>query len=89
LETNLESSTVKAVKLAIPLLLRFPVERFWVDYDKDADVLYISLSHPQQATDTIATHEGILFRYRGKLLVGMTILDASSFQPIQGTSVFS
>lgn len=54
------------------------MERFWVDYDKEADVLYISLTRPQQATDTIATDEGILFRYRGKMLVGMTILEASS-----------
>ena len=68
METILESSTVKAVKQAIPLLLKFPMERFWVDYDKDADVLCISLTHPQQATDTIATHEGILFRYRGNCL---------------------
>ena len=38
------------------------MERFWVDYDKKADVLYISLRHPQKATDTRVTDEGILLR---------------------------
>ena len=49
-----------------------------VDYDKLADVLYISFRRPQGATDTQMTDEGILLRYEGKKLVGMTILDAST-----------
>ena len=78
MEKILEPRTVRTVTQAVPLLLRFPMERFWVDYDKEADVLYISLRRPQQATDTKMTDEGILLRYRGKDLVGMTILDAST-----------
>lgn len=50
----------------VPLLVDFPTSRFWVDYDQEADVLYISFQHPQKATDTEMTHEGILFRYRHK-----------------------
>jgi uncharacterized protein YuzE len=57
------------------------LERFWVDYDKEADVLYISLRHPQKATDTKATDEGILLRYRDRELVGVTVLDASTRTP--------
>jgi uncharacterized protein YuzE len=49
-----------------------------VDYDAEADVLYISFQRPQQATDTEMTEEGILLRYRGQELVGITILDAST-----------
>jgi uncharacterized protein YuzE len=41
-------------------------------------VLYISFQRPQQATDTEITDEGILLRYKGKHLVGITILDASA-----------
>ncbi|MCB0211878.1 MAG: DUF2283 domain-containing protein, partial [Anaerolineae bacterium] len=52
--------------------------RFWVDYDQEADVLYISFQRPQKATDTEMTDEGILFRYRDKQLVGITVLDAST-----------
>ena len=49
-----------------------------MDYDQEADVLYISLDRPQEATDTEMTDDGILLRYRGKDLVGITVLDASA-----------
>ena len=62
----------------IPFLIDFPTKRFSVDYDQEADVLYISLDRPQEATDTGMTDDGILLRYRGKDLVGITILDASA-----------
>ena len=78
MEAIVEPRTVRAVTQAVPLLLRFPMKRFWVDYDKEADVLYISFRRPQGATDTRMTDEGILLRYQGKELVGMTVLDAST-----------
>ena len=53
------------------------MQRFWVDYDNEADVLYISFQRPQRATDTEMTDEGILLRHRDNQLVGITILDAS------------
>ncbi|HBL30849.1 MAG TPA: hypothetical protein DD490_28775 [Acidobacteria bacterium] len=70
--------TVQAVTQAIPLLLKFPMGHFSVDYDKEADVLYISFRRPQRATDTQEVGEGVLLRYRGEELVGMTILEAST-----------
>ena len=78
METILEPRTVRTVTQAVPLLLRFPMERFWVDYDREADVLYISFKRPQKATDTRTTEEGILLRYHGKELVGITVLEAST-----------
>jgi len=63
---------------AIPLFIRFPFPRFWVDYDKETDVLYISFERHQKATDTEMTEEGVLCRYRDDKLVGMTILEAST-----------
>ena len=42
------------------------------------DVLYISFKRPQNATDSEMSEEGILYRYRDKELVGLTILDVSS-----------
>jgi uncharacterized protein YuzE len=63
---------------AIPLLIDFPMHRFSVDYDEEADVLYISLQRPQKATNTVMTDDGMLLRYRGRQLVGITILDASA-----------
>jgi len=78
MEPIIESQTVHTVTEAVPLLLRFPMKRFWVDYDKEADVLYISFRRPQHATDSRMTAEGILLRSSGKELVGITILDAST-----------
>jgi len=62
---------------ALPYLIRFPSQRFWVDYDEEADVLYISFRRPQKATDSEMTDEGVLLRYREDELVGITILDVS------------
>ncbi len=62
---------------AIPHLLRVPDKRMLIDYDQEADVLYISFKRPQKATDTALLENGILLRYRGKKLVGITVLDAS------------
>ncbi len=52
-------------------------ERWWVDYDREADVLYISLERPQQATDSELTDDDILLSYRDGKLVGITVLHAS------------
>jgi len=66
------------VTQAVPHLLRFPAHRFRVDYDEEADVLYISMQRPQKATHTETRDDGILLRYRDEQLVGVTILDAST-----------
>ena len=66
-----------AVLQSIPFLVNFPRRRFWVDYDDEADVLYINFERPQRATGTRMTDDGILLRYRAKELVGVTVLDAS------------
>src|SRR5438067_1100610 len=38
---------------ALPHLIRLPQRKAWIDYDEEADVLYIGLKRPQKATDTI------------------------------------
>jgi uncharacterized protein YuzE len=78
MEKTITPEISSSVFRAVPLLIDFPVQRFWVNYDREADVLYISFQRPQKATDTKMTDEGILFRYRGKQLVGVTVLDAST-----------
>ena len=70
--------TMEEISRALPHLIRLPTGKAWIDYDQDADVLYVSLKRPQKATDTESLDdEGILLRYRGKELVGVTVLDAS------------
>ncbi len=53
-------------------------QRFAVDYDQKADVLYISFERPQKATDSEMTDDGFIMRYRGKQLAGITVLDVST-----------
>lgn len=74
----MDTQLIGSISKAVPLLIGFPVRRFWVDYDKEADDLYISLRRPQKATNTKITDDGILFRYQGEQLVGVTVLDASA-----------
>ncbi len=59
-------------------IVKLPLEHMWVDYDKEADVLYLSFRRPQRAVKTIETDDDILIRKDGNKIVGITILNASS-----------
>ena len=74
---TLEKEYIKEVFETTKHLIKFPSNRFWVDYDKGADVLYVSLQRPQKATNSKMMDNGILLRYHNKKLVGITILNAS------------
>ena len=78
MEKALTPEHARSLSRALPFLLGFPASRFWVDYDKEADLLYISFARPQKATDTVMADEGLLLRYRNKQLVGVTVLEAST-----------
>ncbi|MDI6890396.1 MAG: DUF2283 domain-containing protein [Thermodesulfovibrionales bacterium] len=66
---------VKDILDSIPYLLRMPSKRVWVDYDEEADVLYISFRKPQQANDS-EMEDDVIYHYHDKELVGLTILHA-------------
>ncbi len=75
---TLAAKAVEEISGALPYLIRLPRGRAWIDYDDEADVLYVSLKRPQKATDTkFLADKGILLRYRDRELVGVTVLDAS------------
>jgi uncharacterized protein YuzE len=60
------------------LVDQLPARKLWLDYDPEADVLYVSLKRPQKATETVELEdEGVLLRYRDDELVGITVLEAS------------
>ncbi|MBU0702044.1 DUF2283 domain-containing protein [bacterium] len=61
-------------------MLKLPTHNMWLDYDREADVLYMSFRKPQRATTTIETDNDILIRKDGKNIVGLTILNVSSRQ---------
>ena len=54
-----------------------PTHNVWVDFDEEADVLYVSFRKPQRATKTVEIDEDILVRKDGRKVVGVTILNAS------------
>ncbi|GAB4407616.1 MAG: hypothetical protein OHK0032_02960 [Thermodesulfovibrionales bacterium] len=74
--TKIEN-TLKEVYKLTSHLIKLPETKMWIDYDKEADVLYISFKRPQKATDSEMLENGVLLRYKGKELVGITVLDAS------------
>lgn len=63
-------------------LLKLPIEHMWVDYDKEADVLYLCFRKPQRATKTVETEDDVLIRTDGDQIVGLTILNASTRQKV-------
>jgi uncharacterized protein YuzE len=68
---------VKEIFEALPHIKKVGAKHLWFDFDKEADVLYVSLERPQQATDTDILENGIFLRLRGKKVVGMTITNFS------------
>ena len=73
----LSKESIEEVFKAMPHILNLPAAKFWVDYDREADVLYISFQRPQKATESEMLEDGVILRYRGDKMVGLTILDAS------------
>ncbi|MHA1593563.1 MAG: DUF2283 domain-containing protein [Candidatus Baldrarchaeia archaeon] len=64
----------------IPHILRIPYRRLWIDYDEEADVLYINFVYPSKAVEHEEDENGIIKNYdeHGNL-VGLTIIGAKRF----------
>ena len=74
----LQAKDFTRILRAVPQLVRFPAKQMWLDYDAEADVLYISFRRPQRASDSEMREDGIIVHRRGKKVVGLTIQDAST-----------
>lgn len=60
-------------------LAQYGNSKFVVDYDEEADVLYVNFGKPQKA-ETSTQEDGIIKRKKGKKIIGLTILNASRFK---------
>lgn len=60
-------------------LAQYGNDKLFIDYDDEADVLYVSFGKPQKADDAIQGQDGIIRRKKGKKIIGLTILNASRF----------
>jgi len=49
------------------------VEELDVDYDKEADVLYISFGPPKAASDSTILNNDIILHYKGDRIIGITV----------------
>lgn len=61
-------------------VLQLQEKSVWLDYDQEADVLYVSFRKPQRAKKTIEIDDDFLVRKDGDKIVGITIMNASSHQ---------
>ncbi len=52
------------------------VRKTSVDYDSQADVLYINFGDKKEADDSDVTEEGVIIRSKQGKIVGLTVLNA-------------
>lgn len=76
----MEKKLVQNLQSMIPAI--FPLlqkeEHLVMNYDKEANVLYISFGKPQKADDTEIINENYLIRKKQKKIIGITILNYKS-----------
>ncbi|MBV7335099.1 DUF2283 domain-containing protein [Chloroflexi bacterium TSY] len=73
----LEQPSFTYLLRALANFIRLPATKMWLDYDNDADVLYVHFEEKPSSTHSEMTNEGVILDYRDDKLVGLTILDAS------------
>ena len=61
-------------------LARYGKDKVLIDYDHEADVLYVNFGKPQKADDAVQQADGIIHRKKGDKVIGLTILNASRFK---------
>ena len=71
---------IKNCMLMASDVMKLRTRRTWIDYDEEADVLYISFRKPQRASETIEIDEDVLLRKDRDEIVGITIMNASSMK---------
>lgn len=67
-------ATLEIDRLLTPLPSLLALSRhIWIDYDAEADVLYLSFRKPQQATDSELDGD-VIYHYHQDELVGLTVM---------------
>jgi len=70
--------SIQKISKIVPHILSLPSKVMWIDYDEEADVLYINFEKPQKATDSKMINDMII-HYRKDEVVGVTVLHASNY----------
>jgi len=58
-------------------LVALSAEKMEVEYDKEADALYITFSPNTPADDSELSDNDIIIRYKNKKIIGLTVLHFS------------
>jgi uncharacterized protein YuzE len=82
--TDLAKADVEKISSLIPYFLAIPHKKICVDYDEDADVLYVNFKDPSRADDSELTDEDVIIRYEDGQIVGLTYLNAARKSKIHG-----
>jgi uncharacterized protein YuzE len=76
-QERLEEQKISNLLKVAPNLAKLSKPKIWLDYDAEADVLYLHFEEKPTATHSEMRDDGIIFDYRDTTLVGLTILEAS------------
>ena len=76
-DQNMAMTTPLPLRPILELFREHHTEALWMDYDEEADVLYINFQRPSPADHSQLDETDTIRRYQGDRLVGITILNAS------------
>jgi len=51
------------------------IEKIYLEYDKQSDVLYIHFGEEEEADEAIMTENDIIIRIKGDKILGITVMD--------------
>ena len=71
----MEAIELKDIKDMLPYFLKY--KKIWVDYDEEADVLYLHFKKPNHADSSEMTEDVIIIRYEKGEVIGVSFLNAS------------
>jgi uncharacterized protein YuzE len=72
-----EEKSIGHLLKATTHLVQLPQKHLWLDYDEEADVLYVHFEEKPSTNHSEMREDGIILDYSDRELVGLTILDAS------------
>ncbi|MEK7633984.1 MAG: DUF2283 domain-containing protein [Patescibacteria group bacterium] len=74
----MEEKIINQIQNSLPSLFYFMEKQrkknLIINYDNEADVLYVSFDSPQKADDTDFFSDNVLVRKKNKAIIGLTLL---------------
>ena len=71
----MEAIEIQDIKNMLPYFLKY--KKIWVDYDKEADIMYMHFKKPNHADNSDVTDDDMIIRYEKGEIIGVSLLNAS------------